>query len=285
MKPDPTRPRKIHGVPSRTGIVLRSDAMSCTFVLALLTFSLWPLTGSAQAQGTVSPPSPAQRISPSKGQAASAARTVPPNRCQTSINLDDTKVDLSGLGGGIYSTGLEPVWVRIISQKHHRPPDNLVPNFSQIYLLTTNDSAMYLGSNYQDKFLRLGKQPFGEIRIMIRCEANKSPLETGPASRNADNLPHATVKQLETGVVEVRFEDIPGLTEGRFMSGTIEERKYAHNHHFHDVVLEFRGGVTADTGLLTLLTLLKNADAQTRQGAEMALKQAYPRIARAVGVR
>lgn len=56
MKPDPTRSQETHGVILRTGIVPRSDALSCAFVVALLTLSLFQLNGRAQTWTLTSAP-------------------------------------------------------------------------------------------------------------------------------------------------------------------------------------------------------------------------------------
>jgi hypothetical protein len=87
------------------------------------------------------------------------------------------------------------------------------------------------------------------------------------------------------GGVEVRFEHSPGLTEARLMSGTAEERRRAHNHFFHDCILQFTGGVTKDPAVLVLLSMSKDSDSQKRRTAETALKQVYPNIARSAGIR
>jgi hypothetical protein len=226
--------------------------------------------------------------------------SCPPGDCPRSQPVrveEDISVDLSGLGGAVYSTGLEDVWVRLFSQKLYsgdglHSGDGDVPYFSWIYLFATNrqtwltNTEICLGSNHEDedKFIKLGRLPAGEIRIRVQNTVEGNIVETGTASRNPDGLRHATVRKIPDGVVEVRFEHSPGLTEARLMSGTHLERLRAHNHFFHDCILQFGGGVTLDPTVFTLLTMSKDTDPEKRKVAKTALKQIHPNIARSAGI-
>src|SRR5688572_485579 len=109
MKHSVTCPPKIEWIPFPTGGLRTSGPKHRTIVLTLIILSGCLSNGVAQVERTVSR---SPLVSP---QNPTARQNVPVRQSVTS----DTKVDLSGLGGSIYSTGLEDVWVRLISQKHH----------------------------------------------------------------------------------------------------------------------------------------------------------------------
>jgi hypothetical protein len=202
-----------------------------------------------------------------------------PVKPQSGVVANDRKVDLRGLGGKVYSTGLEDIWVRLIPQD----PTKEKAYLSQIHIISPGKKR-HLGSNYESKFLNLGKIPAGEIQIEPWNTVERAALQTGPASRNEDGLPHATVRQLPTGVVDVRFENSPGLPEGKRINKSPFDPQWVHDHYFQDAILEFSGGVTADPMVMALLTMLKDPDPEKRKTATTALRQVYPKIARAAGV-
>ena len=128
--------------------------------------------------------------------------------------------------------------------------------------------------------------PAGEIRIGIDTFGlGAGSVQTGPGERNPDGLPHAKVTQSPSGVVEVRFEDLFHLPEGRLLnSGNPATQSYAHRNFLSDVIVQFNGGVTASDAALRLLDMLKHPDPESRRIAAHGLKACYPRVALSAGV-
>jgi len=207
---------------------------------------------------------------------------VAPARSKGLVSVQHVeRFSLLGLGGRVYSTGLEEVYVRIV-------PVNRVswkierPYTSGIYLLAPGKKR-FLGSNYDDRVVRLGRLPAGEIELGI--DSPEGSLQTGPGERNPDKLPHAKVTQLPSGVVEVRFEDLLGLPERRGLrSVNSAEQAYAHRNFLSDVIVQFSGGVTGSDVVMQTLEMLKDPNPEVRKVAAYALKTCCPQIARSAGV-
>jgi hypothetical protein len=119
----------------------------------------------------------------------------------------------------------------------------------------------------------------------LGIDSPEGSFQTGPGNRNRDNLPHAKVTGLRSGVVEVRFEDLHGLREQKWLaSGNAIERAYAHRNFLSDVIVQFSGGVTADAAVMQALECLKDPNPDVRNAAAYTLRVAYPQIARSAGV-
>lgn len=274
----PIRAQCLVTIPARFSSNIQRLTLVATVLIASLPFHSGAQTAPSPRPGL--PQTPDQRNAPGQSQPVRRQQARISDDTQTISIPNGTGVDLSGLGGQVYSTGLEDIWVTII-------PKSRATNITylcQIYILGPG-TAKYVGSNYEKKSLNLGKFPAGELLIGTSNTAERITVQTGPASRNPDNLPHATVRELPDGVVDVRFEDSRGLPEQRLVNGSPFERKWAHDNFFQDTVLQFSGGVTADAAVMTLLPMLKDTDPEKRQTAAAVLKQAYPKIARAAGAR
>ena len=185
------------------------------------------------------------------------------------------RLDLSGVGGGVYSTGLENIQVTITP----RPSRATDPTYhSEIYVLWAGGKEKrHIGHNRQKRTVSLGRIPAGEV--VVRIETGKDAHASGDASRNHDLLPHANVRQIAEGVVDVRMEDLPGLPEASAPAA------YKKEHFFQDANLVFTGGVTSEPGLLKTLELLKDPNPEARAAAAAVLKTGYPKTARAAGLR
>ena len=212
-----------------------------------------------------------------------AAAPAPSRRLLSVQHVE--RVNLVGLGGRVYSTGLDEVYVRII------PVDRVSwklerPYTSRIYLLAPGRKRL-LGSNFDDRVVRLGRLPAGEIKLGIDTYgADAGSVQTGPGERNPDRLPHAKVTQLPSGVVEVRFEDLLGLPERRGLKSgnSPAEQAYAHRNFLSDVIVQFSGGVTGSDVVMQTLEMLKDPNPEVRKVAAYALKTCCPQIARSAGV-
>ena len=245
---------------------------------ALLALSALP----QQALSQVKPPKPpvtpaATRLVPGQGMV-----TVAPTRSKGLVSVQHVeRFSLLGLGGRVYSTGLEEVYVRIIPVRQVSWKREM-PYLSHIYLLSPGKTN-FLGSNFDDRVVRLGRLPAGEIKLGI--DSPEGSLQTGPGERNPDRLPHAKVTQLPSGVVEVRFEDLLGLPERRGLrSVNSAEQAYAQRNLLSDVIVQFSGGVTASDVVMQTLEMLKHPDPEVRKVAAQALKACCPQIARSAGV-
>lgn len=244
---------------------------------ALLALGVSPQVAFAQA---TTPKSEVKPLVPGQGVAATA-----PTPTARSVSFQrERQADLSGLGHCVYSTGLEDVYLRIVPVE--RVPQKDTPYRSKIFLLT-GEKQRLLGSNSDDRVVRLGRLPAGEIHLGIDAAGpGAASFQTGPGERNADRLPHATVRSLPSGVVEVRFEDLIGLPEGRDLNSTDTGRRtFAARNFLNDVVVQLSGGVTADGGVLTVLASLKDPSPEVRKAAADTLKIGYPRIAKSAGLR
>lgn len=191
--------------------------------------------------------------------------------------------DLTGLGDPFYSTGLENVFLRIIPVvEPYRT--NGHPYLANIYLVQ-GQQKIRLGSNYDSKLINLGKLPMGEIIIAVESFPAGSGVDwffSGPGDRNPDKLPHAVVRRLDSGIVDVRFEDSPYFTE---MRGMASNAGMLAANICQDTILQFGGGVTGDSALPILLKNLRDETPGTREAAAKTLKLAYPKIAATGGVR
>jgi len=248
-------------------------------LVALLALSALPQQALSQVRPSKPPATPAAiQLVPGQGMVAVARA---PSRGLVSVQHVE-RVNLVGLGGRIYSTGLDEVYVRIVpvhlvSWKRERPYT------SHIYLLAPGKKR-FLGSNFDDRVVRLGRLPAGEIKLGI--DSPEGSLQTGPGERNPDKLPHAKVTQFPSGVVEVRFEDLLGLPERRGLrsGNSPAEQAYAHRNFLSDVIVQFSGGVTGSDVVMQTLELLKDPNPEVRKVAAYALKTCCPQIARSAGV-
>jgi hypothetical protein len=246
---------------------------------ALLALGVLPQPAHSQGSRSSAPSPPVVRkLVP--GERVAGVSQAPSRRVISVQHVE--RVNLAGLGGTVFSTGLDEVFVRIVpvqqvSWKRERPYR------SQIYLLAPGEKRL-LGSNFDDRVVRLGRLPAGEIKLGI--DSPEGSFQTGPGDRNRDSLPHAKVTGLPSGVVEVRFEDLHGLREAkRLASGNAAERAYAHRNLLSDVIVQFSGGVTADAAVMQALKCLKDPNPDVRNAAAYTLKVACPQIARSAGVR
>jgi hypothetical protein len=122
--------------------------------------------------------------------------------------------------------------------------------------------------------------------IALGIDSPEGSFQTGPGHRNRDNLPHAKVTGLCSGLVEVGFEDLHGLPEQKWLlSGNAFERAFVHRNFLSDVIVQLSGGVTADAAVMQLLECLKDPNPDVRNVAAYALKVAHPQIARSAGIR
>jgi hypothetical protein len=246
---------------------------------AFLVLGFLPQPGYSQGSQSGSPSPPVVRQLVPGERVAGVAR-APSSRVISVQHVE--RVNLTGLGGKLFSTGLDEVFVRIVpvqrvSWKREQPYR------SEIYLLAPGEKRL-LGSNFDDCVVRLGRLPAGEIKLGI--DSPEGSFQTGPGHRNRDNLPHAKVTGLRSGVVEVRFEDLHGLPEQKWLaSGSAFERAFAHRNFLSDVIVQFSGGVTADAAVMQLLECLKDPNPDVRNVAAYALKVAHPQIARSAGIR
>ena len=261
-------------------MAMKSGALSWPLVLCL-GLGAFPREVLAQSKtGESAGKASAQRLVPGQGTASVAPAA--PTRYGVARGADPASS--AGLGGRVYSTGLEEVCVRII-------PVNKVawkaetPYRSQIYLLGPGKKRL-LGSNYDDRVVRLGRLPAGEIELgILPFGADAGAVRTGSGDRNPDGLPHAKVRAWPSGMVEVRFEDLLGLPEGRDLnSGNAVKREFAQRNFLSDVIVQFTGGVTADGAVLTVLESLKDPNPEVRHAAAATLRTGYPRIARSAGL-
>jgi hypothetical protein len=249
---------------------------------ALVTLSALPQQAASQVRPSTPPSTPAiKQLVPGQG----VTRVAPAPSTQVVSVQRQEQVSLAGLGGKVYSTGLEEVYVRII------PVDQVSwklehPYVSRIYVMAQGKKR-FVGSNFNGRVVRLGRLPAGEINLGIDSfGGDAGRVQTGSGERNPDGLPHATVRALPSGVVEVRFEDLFGLPEGRDLnSGDVAKRAHAQRNFLSDVIVQFSGGVTADGGVLTVLESLKDSNPEVRRAAAYTLRTGYPRIARSAGVR
>lgn len=186
-------------------------------------------------------------------------------------------IDRRGMGGAVYSTGLEPITVRLIGK-----PAGAATYRSRIYVLV-DGKPRYVGHNRENKTVSLGQWPVGELRILIETDG-EGVSSTGSGTRNVDRLPHALARDLADGVVEVRFEDVKGLPEEKLVYGSATDQQYARENYFADVNLQFNGGVTADSAVPVLLEEVKKGGDRRKTAMEV-LKQAHPRIARMLALR
>ena len=249
---------------------------------ALLALSALPRQALAQVKPSRPPAAPAAtRLVPGQGVVA-----VAPTRSKGLVSVQHVeRVNLVGLGGRIYSTGLEEVYVRIIPVQQVSWKRE-TPYLSHIYLLSPGKTN-FLGSNFDDRVVRLGRLPAGEIRLGIDpFGSGAGQVQTGPGKRNPDNFPHAKVTQLPSGVVEVRFEDLLGLPErsGLRSGNSPAVQAYAHRNFLSDVIVQFSGGVTASDVVMQTLEMLKDPNPEVRKVAAYALKTCCPQIARSAGV-
>ena len=261
---------------------LRSARRRIGTLAAVLALSVLPQQVLSQVRPSKSRATPAAtRLVPSQGVVA-----VAPARSKELVSVQHVeRVNLVGLGGRIYSTGLEEVYVRIVpvqqvSWKREKP------YLSHIYLLSPGKTN-FLGSNFDDRVIRLGRLPAGEIKLGIDTfGADAGSVQTGPGERNPDNLPHAKATQLPSGVVEVRFEDLLGLPERRGLrsDNSPAEQAYAHRNFLSDVIVQFSGGVSASDVVMQTLEMLKHPDPEVRKVAAEALRVASPQTARSAGL-
>jgi len=186
-------------------------------------------------------------------------------------------LDRQAIGATIYSTALEPVWIRIVPK-----PAGDATYVSRIYVVLKG-TKQYLGTNRDNKSLALGRVAAGDLQILIETPG-EGLWSSGPGSRNADQLPHALARDVSEGLVEVRFEDLRGLPEERLTHGNATEQQYARQHYFRDVIVQVGGGVTADATVPALIESLQSSNPELRKTAADALRQTHPRMARALGL-
>jgi hypothetical protein len=189
-------------------------------------------------------------------------------------------IDLRGLGASLYSTGLAPVSVMLSHLAVGDPGRDKGPTYLGYIYLVSHGRKLYLGSNYQNKTIRLGVLPEGELQILVASRSESFLASTGPAARNADGLPHATVRDMTNGWIEVHMEMTPRLPEAKLVFGDANQQAYARENYFGDVHLYFTGGVTCDATLQSLLELLKKGGPEERHDAADRLRKSYPTTAR-----
>ena len=248
------------------------DVRACRSRLCLRILALALVCGSsALAQTRIAPPAQPGDGKPQAG--ASQPRTI--------LRRVDpaTVIDRRGMGGSVFATGLEPVTMRIFPK---RPAPEDLTYYTRIYIVV-DGKRRYIGHNRENKVVPLGKLPAGELSIVIDTEG-EGISQTGPGSRNSDQLPHAVARDLNEGVVEVRFEGSMGLPEERLVYGNASEQDHARKNHFGDVLLQLTGGVTADATVPLLLESLRSDNPDLRKTAVEALRQAHRRIARSAGL-
>jgi len=149
-------------------------------LVALLALSALPQQALSQVRPSKPPATPAAiQLVPGQGMVAVARA---PSRGLVSVQHVE-RVNLVGLGGRIYSTGLDEVYVRIVpvhlvSWKRERPYT------SHIYLLAPGKKR-FLGSNFDDRVVRLAsirlreasrRVPVSAIRISSRMPKSPSSL-------------------------------------------------------------------------------------------------------------
>jgi hypothetical protein len=184
-------------------------------------------------------------------------------------------------GGPIFSTGADDVIVRIRGVEDIQPVSlvgdrtfNPSPWTSGIYLVSPPPGRL-IGSNRQGgREINLGKLPPGEL-IFAVTTTDGFTLRTGDSSRNPDALYHAITRTYRSGLIEVWFEDAPGLLH---CAGGRSDR------NFTDAVIELRGGVSDTGAVADLLKVIKEQQGEPRQAAIDALKKINPKAAALAGV-
>jgi hypothetical protein len=121
------------------------------------------------------------------------------------------------------------------------------------------------------RILNLGKFPPGEIVFAIQTPDGNT-FKTGPATRNANNLPHVNVRTYLSGAIELWFEDQYG------------PRGPTSDSDFNDLVVQLSGGVADNNAVAELLKTIREQTGEARQQAIVALKVINPKAAANAGL-
>jgi hypothetical protein len=187
------------------------------------------------------------------------------------------------MGGRIFSTGTEDIKVKIISLTARTSPRNTIGGrltdqpvesaFNNgIYLFSPAPEHFIGFSRQHGRVVNLGKLPAGELIFGIKTPQNYR-FQTGAASKNPDHVPHAIVKSFVSGTMEVWFEDEAGV------------RLPASDRDFNDAVIELSGGITRDSSVTDLLSLIHEQKGEAREKAIAELKKLDPKTALQAGLR
>ncbi len=183
---------------------------------------------------------------------------------------------INHIGGSVYSTGTDDiilkvlvpndlpwpgeVFTAVIGGKPVRLPNpNVSAYINGLYILTPSPARFVATNRQYGRILNLGKFPPGEIVFAIQTPDGNT-FKTGPATRNADNLPHVYVRTYLSGAIELWFEDQYG------------PQGPASDSDFNDLVVQLRGGVADNNSVAELLKTIREQTGEARQQAIAALR-------------
>lgn len=152
-------------------------------------------------------------------QALVLSATESPTYAQTSGPVTSTTEPI--MGGLLYATGTEITVLVLPAEGTFYTSELLLFDGESFRVLTTNHAT--------GAVIPIPAPPSGtELLFGIRVLNTGQLFRTGPAERNPDNMPHATVQLLEPGRVRLAFEDVYG----------------GGDRDFDDAIFELRGGVS-----------------------------------------